>query len=47
MYKIFFSLLFKRMDPEQAHHLAFRWIRLAARVPVLRTFLAEIGRAHV
>ncbi|MFF5520576.1 quinone-dependent dihydroorotate dehydrogenase [Streptomyces coeruleorubidus] len=40
MYKIFFSLLFKRMDPEQAHHLAFRWIRLAARVPVLRTFLA-------
>ncbi|WP_338776482.1 quinone-dependent dihydroorotate dehydrogenase [Streptomyces sp. DG1A-41] len=40
MYKIFFSLLFKRMDPERAHHLAFRWIRLAARVPVLRTFLA-------
>ena len=28
------------MDPEQAHHLAFRWIRLAARVPVLRTFVA-------
>ncbi|MFH8661613.1 quinone-dependent dihydroorotate dehydrogenase [Streptomyces afghaniensis] len=40
MYKIFFSLFFKRLDPEQAHHLAFRWIRLAARVPVLRTFLA-------
>ncbi|GHD24811.1 dihydroorotate dehydrogenase (quinone) [Streptomyces violarus] len=40
MYKIFFSLVFKRLDPEQAHHLAFRWIRLAARVPVLRTFLA-------
>ncbi|MEU9229667.1 quinone-dependent dihydroorotate dehydrogenase [Streptomyces massasporeus] len=40
MYKYFFRLVFKRLDPEQAHHLAFRWIRLAARVPVLRTFLA-------
>jgi dihydroorotate dehydrogenase len=40
MYKIFFRLVFRRMDPERAHHLAFRWIRLAARVPVLRTFLA-------
>ncbi|MGA5101183.1 quinone-dependent dihydroorotate dehydrogenase [Streptomyces lavendulocolor] len=40
MYKLFFRLFFTRMDPEQAHHLAFRWIRLAARVPVLRTFLA-------
>lgn len=40
MYKIFFSLVFKRMDPEAAHHLAFRWIRLAVRVPVLRTFVA-------
>ncbi|MFH9014520.1 quinone-dependent dihydroorotate dehydrogenase [Streptomyces sp. NPDC017943] len=40
MYKIFFRLVFKRLDPEQAHHLAFRWVRLAARVPVLRTFLA-------
>ena len=40
MYKLFFRLVFKRMDPEQAHHLAFRWIRLAVRVPVLRTFVA-------
>ncbi|WP_030560490.1 quinone-dependent dihydroorotate dehydrogenase [Streptomyces aureocirculatus] len=40
MYKLFFRLVFRRMDPEQAHHLAFRWIRLAARVPVLRTFAA-------
>lgn len=40
MYKIFFNLVFKHLDPEQAHHLAFRWIRLAARVPVLRTFVA-------
>src|SRR3954449_5116752 len=40
MYKIFFNLVFKRLDPEKAHHLAFRWIRLAVRVPVLRTFVA-------
>ncbi|MET7680915.1 quinone-dependent dihydroorotate dehydrogenase [Streptomyces sp. NPDC005423] len=40
MYKLFFRLVFQRMDPEKAHHLAFRWIRLAARLPVLRTFLA-------
>lgn len=40
MYKLFFNLVFKRMDPEAAHHLAFRWIRLAVRVPVLRTFVA-------
>ncbi|OKJ96804.1 dihydroorotate dehydrogenase (quinone) [Streptomyces sp. CB03234] len=40
MYKLFFRLFFSRMDPEQAHYLAFRWIRLAARIPVLRTFVA-------
>src|SRR5918912_1257773 len=40
MYKLFFRLVFTRMDPEKAHHLAFRWIRLAVRIPVLRTFLA-------
>ncbi|UNO38985.1 quinone-dependent dihydroorotate dehydrogenase [Streptomyces sp. MST-110588] len=40
MYDLFFKLFFKRLDPEKAHHLAFAWIRLAARVPVLRTFLA-------
>ena len=40
MYKLFFHLIFKRMDPEKAHHLAFRWIRLAVRIPVLRTFVA-------
>ncbi|KUL51849.1 quinone-dependent dihydroorotate dehydrogenase [Streptomyces sp. NRRL S-1521] len=42
MYKLFFRLVFRRMDPEQAHHLAFRWIRLTARVPVLRTFVAAV-----
>ncbi|MFF8372209.1 quinone-dependent dihydroorotate dehydrogenase [Streptomyces lydicus] len=40
MYQLFFRLFFTRMDPEQAHHLAFGWICRAARVPVLRTFLA-------
>ncbi|MEU9482981.1 quinone-dependent dihydroorotate dehydrogenase [Streptomyces decoyicus] len=40
MYRLFFHLIFKRMDPEQAHHLAFRWIQLAVRLPVLRTFVA-------
>lgn len=39
MYKIFFNLVFKRMDPEQAHHLAFRWIRLAVRIPVLLSLI--------
>ncbi|MEV1082492.1 quinone-dependent dihydroorotate dehydrogenase [Streptomyces sp. NPDC050211] len=42
MYKHFFRLAFQRMDPEQAHHLAFRWIRLAVRIPVLRTFVAAV-----
>ncbi|MCX3062978.1 quinone-dependent dihydroorotate dehydrogenase [Streptomyces beihaiensis] len=42
MYKLFFNLVFQHMDPEKAHHLAFRWIRLAARVPVLRTFVAAV-----
>ncbi|MEV6962347.1 quinone-dependent dihydroorotate dehydrogenase [Streptomyces sp. NPDC051207] len=42
MYQIFFNLVFRRMDAERAHHLAFRWIRLAARIPVLRTFAAAV-----
>lgn len=42
MYKFFFDIVFKRMDPERAHYMAFRWIRLAARVPVLRTFIAAV-----
>ncbi|MDX3852587.1 quinone-dependent dihydroorotate dehydrogenase [Streptomyces sp. AK02-01A] len=42
MYRFFFRLVFRRMDPERAHRLAFRWIRLAARVPVLRTVLAAV-----
>ncbi|MFE9066160.1 quinone-dependent dihydroorotate dehydrogenase [Streptomyces violaceusniger] len=42
MYALLFNLIFRRMDPEKAHHLAFSWIRLAARVPVLRTFAAAV-----
>ncbi|MFG3256400.1 quinone-dependent dihydroorotate dehydrogenase [Streptomyces sp. NPDC048172] len=42
MYQLLFRVLFRRMDPEKAHHLAFSWIRLAARVPVLRTFAAAV-----
>ncbi|GAA0686830.1 quinone-dependent dihydroorotate dehydrogenase [Kitasatospora atroaurantiaca] len=36
MYKLLFNLVFKKMDPEKAHHLAFFWIRLAASVPGLK-----------
>ncbi|MFD7443048.1 quinone-dependent dihydroorotate dehydrogenase [Streptomyces sp. NPDC059909] len=42
MYKLLFNLVFKRMDPEEAHYLAFRWIRLAVRIPVLRTLVAAV-----
>ncbi|GAB3644354.1 quinone-dependent dihydroorotate dehydrogenase [Streptomyces sparsus] len=41
-YHVLFQLVFRRMDPEKAHHLAFGWIRRAARVPVLRTLLAAL-----
>ncbi|MBQ0865567.1 quinone-dependent dihydroorotate dehydrogenase [Streptomyces smyrnaeus] len=40
MYGLLFRTVFCRMDPEKAHHLAFSWIRSAARTPVLRTFAA-------
>lgn len=40
MYGLLFRALFARMDPEKAHHLAFSWIRQAARVPFVRTFVA-------
>ncbi|MFF2655439.1 quinone-dependent dihydroorotate dehydrogenase [Streptomyces sp. NPDC058045] len=42
MYQLFFRLVFRRLDPERAHHLAFGWIRGAARVPVLRVFAAAV-----
>ncbi len=49
MYKLLFNLVFKKMDPEKAHHLAFFWIRLAASVPglkqLVRLVLAPQARA--
>ncbi len=42
MYQLFFRLIFRRMDPERAHHLAFAWIRCAARVPGLRALIAAV-----
>ncbi|WP_037606430.1 quinone-dependent dihydroorotate dehydrogenase [Streptacidiphilus rugosus] len=42
MYKLFFNLVFKRLDPEKAHHMAFFWIRLASSVPGLRSLVAAV-----
>ncbi|MFC4032061.1 quinone-dependent dihydroorotate dehydrogenase [Streptomyces polygonati] len=42
MYPLFFRLVFRRMDPERAHHLAFRWIRLAVRIPGLRDVVGAV-----
>jgi dihydroorotate dehydrogenase len=42
MYQLLFRLLFRRMDPERAHHLAFAWIRGASRVPGLRGLVGAV-----
>ncbi len=42
MYKTLFNLVFRKMDPEKAHHLAFFWIRLAASVPGLRQLVGLV-----
>ncbi|MGW5016979.1 quinone-dependent dihydroorotate dehydrogenase [Streptomyces cacaoi] len=42
MYGLLFRTLFTRMDPERAHHLAFSWIRAAARTPVVNTLTAAV-----
>ncbi|MCD0481191.1 quinone-dependent dihydroorotate dehydrogenase [Streptacidiphilus sp. ASG 303] len=42
MYRLLFDLLFRRMDPEKAHHLAFGWIRAASAVPGLRTLVRRV-----
>jgi dihydroorotate dehydrogenase len=42
LYKLLFDLVFKKMDPEKAHHLAFFWIRLASSVPGLRTLVKKV-----
>ncbi|MFG1806963.1 quinone-dependent dihydroorotate dehydrogenase [Streptomyces sp. NPDC049040] len=43
MYELFFRLVFRRMDAEKAHHLAFRWIRVAARVPGVRALVRAVA----
>jgi dihydroorotate dehydrogenase len=42
MYFLFFRLVFRRMDPERAHRLAFGWLRLTVRVPGLRALVAAV-----
>ncbi|WP_018386020.1 quinone-dependent dihydroorotate dehydrogenase [Wenjunlia vitaminophila] len=42
MYALLFRLVFRRMDPEQAHHRAFTAIRIAAALPGVRSLLARL-----
>jgi dihydroorotate dehydrogenase len=42
LYRVFFNLVFKRLDPEKAHHMAFFWIRLVSAIPGLRTVVARV-----
>ncbi len=41
MYRLLFDQVFRRIDPERAHHLGFLAVRLVAEVPVLRTLVAR------
>ncbi|MCC2317661.1 quinone-dependent dihydroorotate dehydrogenase [Cellulomonas chengniuliangii] len=43
MYHLLFNLVFRRMDPERAHEVAFRLIRLVAAVPVLGVVVARLS----
>lgn len=40
MYQFIFNTVFKRMDPERAHNIAYRLIRLAGRLPILPELVA-------
>ncbi|WP_377268223.1 quinone-dependent dihydroorotate dehydrogenase [Peterkaempfera sp. SMS 1(5)a] len=42
MYRLLFDLLFRRLDPEKAHHLAFGWIRAVSAVPGLRALVRRV-----
>ncbi|WP_029287856.1 quinone-dependent dihydroorotate dehydrogenase [Cellulomonas sp. HZM] len=42
MYRLLFDLVFRRMDPERAHEVAFRLIRGVGRTPVLRDVVAGV-----
>ena len=43
VYHLLFNLVFRRMDPERAHEVAFRLIRLVAAVPVLGVVVARLS----
>ncbi|MET0787760.1 MAG: quinone-dependent dihydroorotate dehydrogenase [Cellulomonas sp.] len=53
MYRLLFDLVFRRMDPERAHEVAFRLIRVVAQVPLLRDVVRRVlgaragGEVHV
>lgn len=42
MYRLLFDLVFRRMDPERAHELAFALIGAVGRVPGLRTLVSRV-----
>lgn len=42
MYRLLFDLVFRRMDPERAHELAFGLIGAVGRTPVLRDVVARV-----
>lgn len=42
VYRLLFDLVFRRMDPERAHEVAFRLIRVVAQVPVLRDVVSRL-----
>ncbi|MFX4292183.1 quinone-dependent dihydroorotate dehydrogenase [Streptomyces bohaiensis] len=41
-YRLLFRTVFRRMDPERAHHLAFGAMRAAARVPLVRRVVSRV-----
>ncbi|MFI2751868.1 quinone-dependent dihydroorotate dehydrogenase [Cellulomonas sp. P22] len=43
MYRLLFDLVFRRMAPERAHELAFRFIRVVAAVPFLSDLVARLS----
>ena len=45
VYRLLFDLVFRRMDPERAHDLAFRLIRVVAQVPFLRGAVHRVFRS--
>lgn len=46
LYRFVFTTFFVRMDPERAHHLAFRFIRAVPRVPILGSIVRRATRPH-